>query len=85
MAPDLAVEVVSPNDTWEEVDAKVVEWLDAGTRLVWVVAPGTRTVRIHRPVSATGGTTAMLSGDDAISGEQVLPGFTAPIREFFDD
>jgi Uma2 family endonuclease len=85
MAPDLAVEVVSPNDTWEEVDAKVLEWLDAGTRLVWVVAPGTRTVRIHRPVTATAGTTSMLSADDQISGEDVLPGFSMSIREFFED
>jgi Uma2 family endonuclease len=85
MAPDLAVEVVSPNDTWEQVDAKVLEWLDAGARLVWVVTPGTETVRVHRPPTAAAGPTSMLTADGSISGEDVLPGFTAAVREFFAD
>lgn len=85
MPPDLAIEVVSPNDTFEEVDAKVLEWLDAGTRLVWVVTPGTGTVRIHRPTTSAAGAISMLTAADSISGEDVLPGFTAPVRAFFED
>ena len=85
MAPDLAVEVISPNDTSDEVDRKVLEWLDAGTRLVWVVSPATRTVRIHRPSTAAAGPISILSSGESISGEDVLPDFAAPAREFFED
>lgn len=81
--PDLAIEVVSPNDTAEEVDAKALLWLDVGARLVWIVTPATRTVRIHRPSGAVNGPISMLSENDQISGEEVLPGFTARVRDFF--
>src|SRR5437660_9288526 len=47
--PDLAVEVVSPNDTNYEVEAKIREYLRAGVSLVWVVNPPARIVRVHRP------------------------------------
>ena len=49
VAPNLAVEVVSPNDTVYDLDAKVALFLEAGTELVWVVNPEARTVKIHRP------------------------------------
>lgn len=75
--PDLAVEVLSPNDTAEEVDAKAILWLEAGARLVWIVTPATQTVRIHRPRNAANGPISMLAPEDDISGEDVLPGFTA--------
>lgn len=47
LAPDLVVEVVSPNDTASDVQAKVEEWLRAGSRLVWVLYPTTRTAMIY--------------------------------------
>ena len=50
-APDLAVEVISPSDRYTEVDEKVAEWLAAGTRMVVVVNPRNRTVRVHRPTT----------------------------------
>lgn len=46
-APDLAVEVVSPDDTWSYVEAKTRQWLEAGTREVWLVDPGLREVHLH--------------------------------------
>src|SRR5262249_36783129 len=49
IAPDLAVEVVPPNDLAYEVDEKVDDYLDAGIPLVWVVNPRSRTVRVHWP------------------------------------
>jgi Uma2 family endonuclease len=82
-APTLAVEVISPNDTADEVQAKVAEWLAAGVPLVWVVYPGTRTVRIHRPRSSPLGAVSDLTEADAISGEEVIPGFSCPVSEFF--
>lgn len=85
IAPDLVVEVISPNDIADEVEEKVSEWLGAGAAMVWVVYPGTRTVRIHRPRSSSLGRVSDLTDADVLSGEEVLPGFTCSIREIFDD
>lgn len=78
-APDLAVEVVSPNDRVKEVNDKARAWLDAGTTLVWVVWPDTRSVTVHRP----GQKPAILHEQDAITGEDALPGFQCTVAEFF--
>jgi Uma2 family endonuclease len=80
VVPDLAVEVLSPNDTAYEVDAKVRLYLDAGVRLVWVVNPQQRTVRVHRPTSLG----SILREQDELSGEDVIPGFTCLVGEFFE-
>ena len=61
----------------------MAEYLKVGVRLVWVVHPPTRTVRIHRPSSAAGGAVSQLTGDETISGEEVLPGFSCKVAEFF--
>jgi len=84
VAPDLAIEVISPNDTAEEVDEKINEYLLAGVRLIWIVSPSTRTVRIHRPRTAENGPISILSAEESISGEDVLPGFACPISKFFE-
>lgn len=78
-APDLVAEVVSPNDSYEEVVEKVLDWLRAGTRLVWVVNPRTRTVAIHAP----GADARMLHESDTLTGGEVLPGFACPVAELF--
>ena len=69
--PDLAVEVVSPNDLAYEVEEKVEEYLGAGVRLVWVLYPTTRTIHIHRIDRST----AVVRSDDELTGEDLLPGF----------
>ena len=69
--PDLAVEVISPNDLAYKVDSKVVEYLDAGVPLIWVVNPEARAVRIHRHDRSV----SWLREADELSGEDVLPGF----------
>ncbi len=79
IAPDLAVEVISPHDLYSEVEAKVDEYVQAGVSLVWVVDPPTRSVRVHR----ADGTLADLREDDELDGENVLPGFRCPVRELF--
>lgn len=79
MEPDLAVEVVSPNDLAYDVDGKVEDYLGAGVRLVWVVNPATRTVRVHRP----DGPGVTLRADDELTGDDVLPGFRCPVRDLF--
>jgi Uma2 family endonuclease len=78
-APDLAVEVVSPNDRFEEVQTKVVEYFTAGTRLVWVILPKTQTVLVYRSIHDV----RSLGVSDELSGEDVIPGFTCRTAELF--
>jgi Uma2 family endonuclease len=78
-APDLAVEVVSPNDRPSEVEAKVAAWLAHGTLMVIAVYPRSRTARIHRP----GQPVRELSEADTIDGADVVAGWTLPLRELF--
>ena len=78
-APDLAVEIVSPSDRFREVMDKVRDYLRAGTGLVWVLDPATRTTLVFR----ADGSYAWVEGDGALSGEDVLPGFALPLRDVF--
>jgi Uma2 family endonuclease len=77
--PGLAVEIVSPNDRPGKIADKVADWLAYGTRLVIVVYPQSRTARIHRP----GLPPRELGEADTIEGEDVVPGWTLPLRELF--
>jgi len=78
--PDLAVEVVSPGDSPNEVEAKVCDYLLAGCRLVWVIFPDTRRVRTYRsPFSPR-----ELTADALLDGEDVLPGFQVPVSSLFE-
>ncbi|HET8712321.1 MAG TPA: Uma2 family endonuclease [Gemmatimonadales bacterium] len=76
LAPDLAVEVLSPHDRPGETLSKIGDWLNAGTRLVWVIDPARRQARVYRQ----DGTEAVLSETDTLLGEDVLPGFSCPIN-----
>ena len=80
-APDLVVEVISPNDRYTEVEEKVAEWLEAGARMVVVVNPRRRSVRVHRSLSDV----IDLTEGDVIDGANVVPGWTLPISEIFED
>ena len=80
-APDLVVEVISPNDRYTEVEEKVTEWLEAGARMVIVVNPRRRSVRVHRSPSDV----IDLTEGDVIDGADVVPGWTLPISEIFED
>ena len=79
-APDIAVEVVSPSNTAAEMERKVAEYLAAGSQRVWVAYPVSRSVIVHR----ADGTTVTYSGDDVITDEELLPGFSLPIAEIFE-
>lgn len=81
IAPDLAAEVVSPNDLFSDVERKANEYLTAGVKLVWVLNPETQTILVYRP----DGTMAHLSAKDDLDGETVLPGFQCPVRSLFPD
>ena len=78
-APDLAVEVVSPNDTHAEVEDKVCEWLDAGTRMVIVANPRNRTLKVYRSRTEI----TLLTESDELEGGDVVPGFKVKVSELF--
>lgn len=79
-APDLAVEVLSPSDDPVDVQQKVRDYLEAGARLVWVVAPSARAVTVYR----ADGSARLLREGEALEGEDVLPGLHIPLAELFE-
>jgi len=79
-APDLAVEVLSPDDRPGEVLEKVADYLNAGTHLVWVIDPDRRQARVHR----AGGTVSVIGDSDDLDGEDVLPGFSCTLAQVLD-
>ena len=78
-APDLAVEVMSPGDTAEEIEQKVREWFDGGARQVWVAYPTPRTIHVYHSPSAA----RILREGDTLSGNDVVPGFSCPVTDIF--
>jgi Uma2 family endonuclease len=83
-APDLAVEVASPNQKAEDMAAKARLYLSGGTRLVWVVWPTSGHIDVWR-LDRTAGPAATLNMSDTLDGEDVLPGFTHPMAAVFAD
>lgn len=79
ISPDLAVEVVSPNDLFFDVRRKAGEYVRAGVRLVWVVNPEEREVQVFRG----NGTYLLVQNGDSLDGEDVVPGFRCPLAEIF--
>jgi len=77
--PDLVVEVLSPSDRAGKVGEKVRDWLAAGVRLVWVVDPRKQSVRVYRE----DGSETMITGDQTLDAEPVLPGFRCGLDEAF--
>jgi Uma2 family endonuclease len=78
LAPDLAVEIVSPNDTASEIHDKVTTYLKYGTKMVWVAYPSSRTVAVHTQAGAK-----TLGVGDTLDGGTALPGFSLGISEIF--
>jgi len=76
LAPDLVVEVLSPGDRPGEVLAKMADWLSAGTRLVWVIDPERRIARVYR----ADGSETIVTADQALDGEDVVPGFSCRLE-----
>lgn len=70
---------MSPGDTLYEVEEKVEAWLDAGTSLVWVVNPRRRTITVYRSLTDI----TVLTENDYLDGEPVLPGFRLRVGDVF--
>jgi len=78
-APDLAVEVLSPSDTYSEVQEKALAWLDAGCRMVLVIDGRKRHVIVYRSRSAV----LILGEADTLDGDDVVPGWKLPVGDIF--
>ena len=78
--PDLAIEVVSPSDVQSRVAAKALAYLEAGTDLVWVLEPISKTVTVYRSETEI----ETLTRNDTLTGEDVVPGFSCPIAHLFE-
>jgi Uma2 family endonuclease len=83
-APDLAVEVASPEQKPDDMAAKARTYLDGGTRLVWIVWPEREQVDVWR-AGRTVGPVVALSGSDTLDGEDVVPGYSYPVASVFAD
>jgi Uma2 family endonuclease len=79
LAPDLVVEVLSPGDRPGDLLAKVADWLNAGSRSVWVVDASRRLIRVY----GHDGSCAMLREGDRLEGGDVVPGFSCEVSSLF--
>jgi len=79
-APDLAVEVLSPSNTVEEIEGKIADYFENGARLVWVISPTQRYVLVYRSAHEPD---RLLKSADTLDGEEVIPGFQLPLAELF--
>lgn len=80
-SPDLAVEILSPNNTVEEIHEKIVEYFENETRLVWVIHPDEKYVLVYHAPEPDG----FLRPADQLEGEDVVPGFSVAIAELFEE
>ena len=79
IVPDLFAEVVSPNDKAEEIEQRLTDFLRAGTPLAWLIFPKTRQVYVFHQ-----GPAALRLGEgDILDGEDVIPGFSCPLKDLF--
>jgi len=80
VVPELPIEVVGPSNTAEEVLVKVGEYFQAGGKRVWVVYPNVQQVYVYQSPSLN----TILTRDDALDGEDILPGFRLPLADLFE-
>jgi Uma2 family endonuclease len=80
VAPDLVVEIISPNETPSQLKEKLRDYRATGTTLIWAIDPMTRTVVIHSSHAPD----RVVSSDATLDGESVLPGFELPVRRLFE-
>ncbi|MDX2078155.1 MAG: Uma2 family endonuclease [bacterium] len=83
IAPDLAVEVISPSNTYREIRSKIEAYLAHGTQLVWAVYPEDKVVDVWRAMPDGSLNKRTFTINDTLSGEGILPDFTLPISQIF--
>ena len=80
-APDLAVEILSPNNTRAEIDARLRDFFSSGTQLAWIINPETESVEICRSLTQR----KLLGSGAFLEGEDLLPGFRYPLADLFKE
>ena len=78
--PNLAVEIVSRTDVLHQVEEKAFTYLEAGTQLVWVLKPRSKTVTVYRSETDI----TLLTRNDTLTGENVIEGFSCQVAELFE-
>ncbi|NJR58656.1 MAG: Uma2 family endonuclease [Cyanobacteria bacterium CRU_2_1] len=78
-APDLAVEIISPSNTFESIHTKLVEYFANDCRLAWVVNPDEQWVMVYRQPQPD----RLVKAAETLEGEEIIPGFTLPLAELF--
>jgi Uma2 family endonuclease len=81
VAPELVVEIMSPDDRWSNVQQKLAEYFDIGVILVWVADPTAKTVSVYRSLTDV----RIFTEQDTVTGDEVLPGFELPVAAIFAD
>lgn len=80
VAPELVVEIMSPDDRWQEVREKIEEYFSIGVQWVWIVEPANRAVLVYRSINEA----QKLGEADALKGDGVLDGFTLSVATLFE-
>lgn len=80
-SPDLAVEILSPEDTVEKLHEKIVEYFESGAKLVWVINPEEMIVLVYHSPQPD----KLLRTGEQLEGETVLPDFSFPVSELFEE
>jgi len=80
IAPDLVIEVVSPNDRWSEINEKIGEYLGCGVRAVWIIDPRTQRVTCYHPPTDL----RVYGENDVLTAPELLPEFAMAIRKLFE-
>jgi Uma2 family endonuclease len=79
-APDLVVKILSPTNTIEEIDEKLIEYFENGARLIWVINPRQNYVLVYRSATEPD---RLLKLTDQLDGEEIIPGFSLPVSQLF--
>ena len=85
LAPDLAVEVISPSNSPKDILEKVEAYIHYGTRLVWVIYPEEHAVRVYTPAQSGTINLHKVDLDGALDGADLLPGFSMTVRAIFPE
>ena len=81
VAPELVVEIMSPDDRWLDIDEKLSEYFSIGVRLVWVANPARKVVYAYRSLTDV----SEFTEKDSLPGDDVLPGFSVPVSQLFEE
>ena len=79
--PDLAIKVLSPNNTRSEIDQRLKDFFESGTLVAWVINPDTESVEVCRSLTRRN----VIGSEGFLEGEQLLPGFRYPIADLFKE